>query len=195
MPGLLRGVARTAVVAGTATAVSGRVPPPAGTVGRQEQEQQAARPTGPRTGASVRSETPPAAPSTDDKLAQLKQLGELRDAGVLTDAEFEARRARSSTAPTLGRRGLPLPGWSDAVPTALVDHTAGQLRCPAAERHLSPPGPASSSTDPASVVELVVEVDGGVDQGQVGERLGEVAELLAGEPDLLGVQARGGWRR
>ena len=39
-------------------------------------------------------EAPPAAPSTDDKLAQLKQLGELRDAGVLTDAEFEAQKGK-----------------------------------------------------------------------------------------------------
>src|SRR5260370_27951207 len=38
-------------------------------------------------------------------------------------------------------------------------------------------------------VELVVEGDGGVDQGQVGERLGEVAELLPGRPDLPGSQA------
>ena len=40
-----------------------------------------------------------------------------------------------------------------------------------------------------TMVELVVEVDGGVDEGQVAEGLGEVAELLAGEADLLGVQA------
>ena len=39
-------------------------------------------------------EAPPAAPSTDDKLAQLKQLGEHRDAGVLTDAEFEAQKGK-----------------------------------------------------------------------------------------------------
>ncbi len=37
---------------------------------------------------------PPAATSTDDKLAQLKQLGELRDAGVLTDAEFEGQKGK-----------------------------------------------------------------------------------------------------
>jgi hypothetical protein len=39
-----------------------------------------------------------------------------------------------------------------------------------------------------AVVELVVEGDGGVDQRQVGERLREVAQLLAGLADLLGVQ-------
>jgi hypothetical protein len=36
----------------------------------------------------------PAAPSTDDKLAQLKELGELKTAGVLTDAEFEVQKEK-----------------------------------------------------------------------------------------------------
>jgi hypothetical protein len=44
--------------------------------------------------------------------------------------------------------------------------------------------------DAGAVVELIVEVDGGVDQRQVGERLRKVAELLAGQADLLGVQAK-----
>lgn len=35
----------------------------------------------------------PAVPDMDAKLAQLKQLGDLRDAGILTDAEFEAKKA------------------------------------------------------------------------------------------------------
>ena len=93
MPGLLRGVARTAVVAGTATAVSGRV-------SRRQQGRWAAKEQGaaPAPEAAPEpaqyQEAPPAAPSTDDKLAQLKQLGELRDAGVLTDAEFEAQKGK-----------------------------------------------------------------------------------------------------
>ena len=96
MPGLLRGVARTAVVAGTATAVSGRV-------ARRQQgrwaakEQAAAAEQAPPPAPEPQyQEAPPAAaaPSTDDKLAQLKQLGELRDAGVLTDAEFEAQKGK-----------------------------------------------------------------------------------------------------
>ena len=94
MPGLLRGVARTAVVAGTATAVSGRV-------ARRQQgrwaakEQAAAAEQAPPPAPEPQyEEAPPAAPSTDDKLAQLKQLGELRDAGVLTDAEFEAQKGK-----------------------------------------------------------------------------------------------------
>ena len=93
MPGLIRGVARTAVVAGTATAVSGRV-------SRRQQgrwaakEDAAAAEAAPAPAPAQYQEAPPAAPSTDDKLAQLKQLGELRDAGVLTDAEFEAQKGK-----------------------------------------------------------------------------------------------------
>ena len=93
MPGLLRGVARTAVVAGTATAVSGRV-------SRRQQgrwaakEDAAAAEAAPAPAPAQYQEAPPATPSTDDKLAQLKQLGELRDAGVLTDAEFEAQKGK-----------------------------------------------------------------------------------------------------
>jgi len=87
MPGLLRGVARTAVVAGTASAVSGRVQRrQQGRWARQEAEQ--APPPEPEY------EEAPAASGTDDKLAQLKQLGELRDAGVLTDAEFENQKGK-----------------------------------------------------------------------------------------------------
>lgn len=88
MPRLLRGVARTAVVAGTATAVSNRVsrrqgnrwtnqeqPPP-------QPEQQAAP-----------SQAAPAAPAPDP-FAQLKELGELHAQEVLTDEEFAAQKAK-----------------------------------------------------------------------------------------------------
>jgi putative oligomerization/nucleic acid binding protein len=97
MPGLLRGVARTAVVAGTATAVSGRVA--RRQQGRWAAKEQAAAEEAPPPAAAPEpqyQEAPPqaAAPSTDDRLAQLKQLGELRDAGVLTDAEFEAQKGK-----------------------------------------------------------------------------------------------------
>ena len=95
MPGLLRGVARTAVVAGTAAGVAGRVHHrQEGRWARQEQEQQAPPPAPEPQYAEPQYAEPPAAPSTDDKLAQLKQLGELRDAGVLTDAEFEAQKGK-----------------------------------------------------------------------------------------------------
>jgi hypothetical protein len=94
MPGLLRGVARTAVVAGTATAVSGRVQ-------RRQAEKFASR------DANIYAEreqayeqqvqpapvaaAPAAGPSMLD---QLQQLGELKEQGVLTDAEFEAQKAK-----------------------------------------------------------------------------------------------------
>ena len=85
MPGLLRGVARVAVVAGTATAVSNRVSRRQGE--RWAEQDAAAAPGQPAPAA-------PAAPAQDDKLDQLKQLGELKDSGVLTDAEFEAQKAK-----------------------------------------------------------------------------------------------------
>jgi hypothetical protein len=90
MPGLLRGVARTAVVAGTATAVSNRVS--RRQAGRwAAQEEQAAPPPPP-----AYAEPAPVEPedTMDDKIAQLKELGSLRDAGVLTDAEFEAQKGK-----------------------------------------------------------------------------------------------------
>ena len=92
--GLIRGMARTAVVAGTATAVSNRVSRrQAGRWAEQDaqayEQQQAAAPAAPPPPTAAA----PAA-SNPDLLGQLKQLGELRDAGVLTDAEFEAQTAK-----------------------------------------------------------------------------------------------------
>ena len=91
MPGLLRGIARTAVVAGTATAVHNRVS--RRQAGRwAEQDQQAAD--------EQDEQQPAAAPDTapeesmSDKIGALKQLSELKDQGVLTDAEFEEQKRR-----------------------------------------------------------------------------------------------------
>jgi len=95
MPGLIRGVARTAVVAGTATAVSNRVS--RRQAGRwSAQEPAPAPPPAPTYAAPPSSPAlpPPAAPDMEAKLAQLTQLGTLRDQGVLTPAEFEAQKAR-----------------------------------------------------------------------------------------------------
>ncbi len=90
MPGLIRGVARTAVVAGTATAVSNRVSRrQASRWSQQEQQAYAEEPQ-----AYAQEPPAPAAPSTDVKIAQLKELAELKAAGVLTDAEFEAQKAK-----------------------------------------------------------------------------------------------------
>lgn len=77
-------MARTAVVAGTATAVSGRV---ARRQASKYQQQQAAAPA---------AEAPAEAPSApvDDTTAQLQQLAELHAQGVLTDEEFAAKKAQ-----------------------------------------------------------------------------------------------------
>ena len=83
MPGLLRGMARTAVVAGTATAVSNRVS--RRQANRWAQQEEAAY-----------EPTPAAAPVTaaPDPIEQLKRLGELHQQGVLTDEEFAAEKAK-----------------------------------------------------------------------------------------------------
>jgi hypothetical protein len=94
MPGLLRGVARTAVIAGTASAVSGRVQ-------RRQAERFAERDAGivAQRQAAYQEQVsapqpPPPTPAGDDVIARLKQLAELRDQGVLTDEEFAAQKAR-----------------------------------------------------------------------------------------------------
>jgi hypothetical protein len=90
MPGLIRGVARTAVVAGTATAVSNRVSR------RQANRwaQQSAPQEPPQQYYAPPPAPAPAASQEDDMFAQLEKLGQLRDAGVLTDEEFAAQKAR-----------------------------------------------------------------------------------------------------
>jgi hypothetical protein len=92
MPGLLRGVARTAAIAGTATAVSNRVSRRQGQRwAAQEQEQY---PPQQAYAPAPAAPAPPPAPAATDRLEDLKQLGELKAAGVLTDAEFEAEKAK-----------------------------------------------------------------------------------------------------
>nr|WSX49338.1 SHOCT domain-containing protein [Streptomyces sp. NBC_00974] len=87
MPGLLRGVARTAVVAGTATAVSNRVSRrQAGRWGQQEAAQ-----------APAPAPEPPPPPPADDmssRIDQLKELGALKEQGILTEAEFAEQKSR-----------------------------------------------------------------------------------------------------
>ena len=87
MPGLIRGVARTAVVAGTATAVSNRVSRrQAGRWAAQDQQQ--------AYDAAPAPPGPAAAGGTDQTLAQLQQLSDLKAQGVLSETEFEAQKAR-----------------------------------------------------------------------------------------------------
>jgi Short C-terminal domain len=92
MPGLLRGVARTAVVAGTATAVSNRVSR------RQANRWAGQADTGyaqePAYAEEPAYAPPPPPPPPADPVQALKDLAELHEQGVLTDAEFSAQKAR-----------------------------------------------------------------------------------------------------
>ena len=90
MPGLLRGVARTAAIAGTATAVSNRVSR------RQAQRWSAEAPAPQYEAAPPPPPPPPAAPAAPagDPIALLSDLGRLHEAGTLTDEEFAAQKAR-----------------------------------------------------------------------------------------------------
>jgi hypothetical protein len=86
MPGLLRGVARTAVIAGTATSVSNRV-------SRRQAQRWGAQDA---AAYDQQPPPPPAAPpaAAQDPIAALKDLAALREQGVLTDQEFAAQKAR-----------------------------------------------------------------------------------------------------
>ena len=95
MPGLIRGVARTAAIAGTATAVSNRVSRrQAGRWAQQEQQQAPPPQQYAEPPQQYAPPPPPAGGDMDDKLAQLKELGALKEAGVLTDAEFAVQKDR-----------------------------------------------------------------------------------------------------
>jgi len=93
MPGLLRGVARTAVIAGTATSVSNRVSRrqaerwQAQEMQQAPQQQQAAAPPAPAPAA-------PAAGGEQSTIEQLKELAALKEQGVLTEDEFAAQKAK-----------------------------------------------------------------------------------------------------
>jgi hypothetical protein len=93
MPGLLRGMARTAVVAGTATAVSNRVSRrQANRWSSQDQQSYEEEPSQQQQAYAA----PPPAPADDmdTKIAQLKELGELKSQGVLSEEEFAAQKQR-----------------------------------------------------------------------------------------------------
>jgi len=81
MPGLLRGMARTAVVAGTATAVSNRVSRRLANKWSQEEAEQAPAP-----------EVAAAAPAQADPYVELEKLGQLKAEGILTEEEFNAKK-------------------------------------------------------------------------------------------------------
>jgi Short C-terminal domain len=102
--GLLRGMARTAVVAGTATAVSNRVSRrQAGrwqgeadqeAAAQQQQQQQEAPPpqyaADPAAAPAQYAAPPP--PPAPDPIAELQQLAQLKDQGILTEEEFTAKK-------------------------------------------------------------------------------------------------------
>lgn len=119
MPGLLRGLARTAAIAGTATAVSNRVsrrqrgrwarkdqdaaeryeaeqyPPQYQSAQYQNpQYQNPQYPAGPYQGQPQYQAAPASGGGMDDTIAQLKQLAELKSQGVLSEAEFEQQKRR-----------------------------------------------------------------------------------------------------
>ena len=85
-PGLIGTMARTAVIAGTATAVSGSV--------ARHQQAGAQQAAAAQAAAAPPPPTPPAASPQDDLLAQLARLGQMRDAGLIDDTEFAAAKAR-----------------------------------------------------------------------------------------------------
>jgi Short C-terminal domain len=91
MPGLLRGMARTAVVAGTATAVSNRVSRRQGErwarQGQYPYDEPEPQPT-------YQAPPPAAAAPAADPIEQLKELADLKNQGILTDAEFTAQKAK-----------------------------------------------------------------------------------------------------
>jgi hypothetical protein len=92
-PSLVQTAARTAVIAGTATAVSGKV-----ASNQAAKVQQAAVPQGASQPAGAAPAPDPGSTGdsvfSDGAFEQLKKLGELRDAGILTDEEFQAKKAQ-----------------------------------------------------------------------------------------------------
>ena len=89
MPGLLRGVARTAVIAGTATSVSNRVSKRQGERWAAQEQQQYAEQAPPPQAAA-----PAPAAGGSSVIDQLKELGELKAQGILTEEEFAAQKAK-----------------------------------------------------------------------------------------------------
>jgi hypothetical protein len=85
---LLRGIARTAAIAGTATAVSNRVSRRQQNRWAQQEQQQ--YPQHPQ----YAPQPAPAPAPAPDPIAQLKDLAELKSQGILTEAEFETQKAK-----------------------------------------------------------------------------------------------------
>lgn len=102
-PGLIGLAARTAVVAGTATAVSGGMQRHQQAKAQDEYEQQqyqaaqqqaAMQQAAAQAVAAQQAQTPPPAAASVDVVAELQKLGSLKEAGLLSDAEFAAAKAK-----------------------------------------------------------------------------------------------------
>ena len=105
-PSLVGTMARTAVIAGTATAVSNKVSQGQAAKAQQAadaqayQAQQQQEAMAQQMAAQQAAAPPPPAPApaaggiSDEVVGQLKQLAELRDAGILTEEEFSAKKAK-----------------------------------------------------------------------------------------------------
>jgi len=84
-----RPLARAAMVGGTAYAVG-----KSRQASQQREADEQARIDDLEARQSVATPVAPAAPSSEDSIAQLKQLAELKDSGVLTQAEFDAQKQK-----------------------------------------------------------------------------------------------------
>ena len=91
MPGLLRAVGRTAVVAGTATAVSNRVSRRQYGRWSDQAEQEQAQADYDQQQAQA-APPPAAAPAEPDYVAELEKLAQLKSQGIISDEEFEAKK-------------------------------------------------------------------------------------------------------
>ena len=92
MPGLLRGMAKTAVVAGTAQATRNAVNRHAAQKNMEAYSEAAQEVQGQQIAYTQPQQAAP--PSQEDTLSQLERLGALKDQGVLTEEEFEAQKAK-----------------------------------------------------------------------------------------------------
>lgn len=93
MPGLIRGVARTAVIAGTATHVSNNVSRRQANRWAQQEAQQQPQQYAPPPQQYAAPAPAPAAPQAS-MVDQLKELAQLKDQGILTEEEFAAQKAK-----------------------------------------------------------------------------------------------------
>jgi hypothetical protein len=84
---VLRTVGRTAVIAGTASVV-------AGGVNRHQQQKYAQQEAAGAPQAAVAQPAPAAAPDSDELISKLKELANLKDQGILTEAEFNDQKAK-----------------------------------------------------------------------------------------------------